>query len=210
MSKIIEDLNWRYATKRFDATRKINDKDLEVIKESLRLVPSSYGLQPLKYLLVESNELREQLVQASYGQKQVQDASHLIVICSHRRMEEEQIDAYLENVANTREIDLNSTKGYGDFMKQTIAKMSAEEIASWNDKQAYIALGQLLHTCASLRIDATPMEGFDADKYAEILNVDKNDYKINLVCPIGYRHKEDVAQNLKKVRKAIHHLFEIK
>ncbi len=210
MSKIIEDLKWRYATKKFDSSRKISSEDFAIIKESLQLVPSSYGLQPLKYIIVESKELREKLVAASYGQKQVQDASHLIVICSHQRMKNEQIDAYLGNVAKTRNVDIASTEGYGNFMKQTISQMSEDEIKSWNDKQAYIALGQLLHTCASLRIDATPMEGFNARQYANILGIDENEYKITLVCPIGYRHEEDVAQHLKKVRKSLEDIFEVK
>ncbi len=210
MSQIIEDLNWRYATKRFDSTQKISKKDLETIKESLRLVPSSYGLQPLKYIFVESKNIREQLVPASYGQRQVQDASHLILICSHQKMEEKQIDAYLENVAKTRDVELSTTKGYGDFMKQTISRMSENEIKSWNDKQAYIALGQLLQTCSTLRIDATPMEGFDSNQYAEILGMNNEEYKINLVCPIGYRHEEDSSKDLKKVRKSLEELFEIK
>ncbi len=210
MSTIIEDLNWRYATKQFDASRKISAEDFNIIRESLRLVPSSYGLQPLKYIIVESKELREKLVPASYGQKQVLDASHLILICSHQKMDEKQVDAYLKNVAETRSIDLSSTEGYGNFMKQTIGRMSEDEIKSWNDKQAYIALGQLLHTCASLRIDATPMEGFDANKYAEILGINSEEYKITLACPIGYRHENDATQDLKKVRKPLKELFEVK
>ena len=210
MSKVIEDLKWRYATKQFDASRKISSEDFAIIKESLQLVPSSYGLQPLKYIIVESKELRKKLVPASYGQKQVQEASHLIVICSSQKMDEKQIDEYLENVVKTRNVDIATTEGYGNFMKQTISKMSEHEIKSWNDKQAYIALGQLLHTCANLRIDATPMEGFDANQYAEILGINTEEYKVTLVCPIGYRHNDDEAQHVQKVRKSLDDLFEVK
>tara|TARA_R110002072_G_scaffold303077_1_gene492891 strand:+ start:11589 stop:12221 length:633 start_codon:yes stop_codon:yes gene_type:complete len=210
MDKILEDLNWRYATKKFDATKKVSPADFNVIKESLRLVPSSYGLQPLKYIVVESQTIREQLVSATFGQLQVIDASHLIVICSAVSINEKDIDCHIDNVAKKRDIKLEKVKGYGDFMKKTIAQMSSEEKCNWNNKQAYIALGQLLHTCASLRIDATPMEGFDPVAYGEILNMDTDKYTPVLLCPIGYRHEEDETQYLKKVRKSQKHIFEVK
>ena len=121
MDKILEDLNWRYATKKFDATKKVSPADFNVIKESLRLVPSSYGLQPLKYIVVESQTIREQLVSATFGQLQVIDASHLIVICSAVSINEKDIDCHIDNVAKKRDIKLEKVKGYGDFMKKTIA-----------------------------------------------------------------------------------------
>ena len=207
MSKIIDDLNWRYATKKFDSNKHINEDDLSVILESLRLVPSSYGLQPLKFILVESKEIRERLVAASYGQTQVADSSHLIVICAAKNTDANSIDEYLLNISNTRDVPLETIKGYGEFMKGTISKMDATDIISWNSKQAYIALGQLLHTCASMRIDATPMEGFDAKSYTKILHLEEEYFPI-LVCPIGYRHEDDMTQHQKKVRKSHDQLFE--
>lgn len=209
MSKIIEDLNWRYATKKFDASKKVSDSDFEIIKESLRLVPSSYGLQPLKFIIVETPQLREQLVKASYGQAQVSDASHLIVICAAKFSGDHVVDEYVANIAATRNLDLEKIAGYGDFMKTSIARMTDEQIIAWNSKQAYIALGQLLHTCASLRIDTTPMEGFDPVAYSNILQIEDG-YSPILVCPIGYRHEEDAAQHQKKVRKSTSELFEKK
>jgi len=210
MSTIIDDLNWRYATKRFDSTQKISHEDLKTIKESLQLVPSSYGLQPLKFILVENPDLREKLVKASYNQQQVQDASHLLVICTSLKMTDKHIDEYMENVANTRNVPLESTSGYANFVKSTVNAMEDKNIERWNQNQAYIALGQLLHTCASLRIDATPMEGFIAEQYAEILEIDQNKFLVTLVCPMGYRHEEDETQHLKKVRKSLDDLFEVK
>lgn len=210
MSKIIDDLNWRYATKRFDSSQKISGKDIKTIKESLRLVPSSYGLQPLKFILVENPELREKLVKASYNQRQVQDASHLLVICSSLKMTDKHIDDFMENVADTRNVALETTSGYANFVKSTVNAMEDKNIERWNQNQAYIALGQLLHTCASLRIDATPMEGFIAEQYAEILDIDLNEFNVTLVCPMGYRHEEDETQHLKKVRKSLGELFEVK
>ncbi len=209
MSDIINDLKWRYATKKFDVSKKIDASNFELIKESLRLVPSSYGLQPLKYIIVESKDIREKLVAASYGQSQVKDASHLIVICAANQVGDQEVNQHIENIAITRDHKVDQIKGYGDFMKSTIAQMTDQQKKTWNSKQAYIALGQLLHTCASMRIDATPMEGFDPIAYSQILQI-SDDYSPILLCPIGYRDQDDETQHLKKVRKSQEHIFEKK
>lgn len=209
MHKIIEDLNWRYATKKFDATKKISNIELEIIKESLRLTPSSYGLQPLKFLIVNDNAIRQELVAASYGQMQVADASHLIVICAVTSIQDVDVDAYVENVIETRNADVERVNRYGSFMKKTFAEFTEDEKLIWASKQAYIVLGQLLHTCANLRVDATPMEGFIVERYSEILNLSDKNLTPVLVCPIGYRHEDDSIQHENKVRKSIDDLFEI-
>ena len=139
MHDIIKNLNWRYATKKFDSSKKIKDEDFEVIKESLRLVPTSYGLQPLKFIVVESPELREELQPISYNQSQIVDASHLIIICSYRDLNEIHIDEYLANISSTRNVPEDMIKGYGDFMKLTIGKMENDQKFQWNKNQAYIA-----------------------------------------------------------------------
>ncbi len=208
MHKIIEDLNWRYATKQFDVSKKISSSDIEIIKESLRLTASSYGLQPNHFLIVENVSLREQLVPASYGQKQVLDASHLIVICAYNDLTDKHVDEYVENIISTRESNPDQVKNYGNFMKKTFSEMSSEDKLIWASKQAYIALGQLLHTCATLRIDSTPMEGFIPERYSEILSLKDKHLTPILVCPIGYRHKEDSTQHLAKVRKDQIDLFD--
>lgn len=210
MHKLIEDLNWRYATKKFDSTKSISIKDLDIIKESLRLVPSSYGLQPLKFIIIQSKDIQRQLVSASYGQKQVAEASHLIVLCAAKTMGDTQIDEHIQNTADTQKSSVDKLSGYGDYMKRIISTMSDEEVFTWNTKQAYIALGQLMHTCASLRIDSTPMEGFDPKAYAEILTIDDGQFAPVLVCPIGYRNQEDTTQFLRKVRKSSTSIFEHK
>jgi nitroreductase len=210
MNKIIEDLNWRYATKKFDSTKKITPDDLLTIQESLRLVPSSYGLQPLKYLFINDSSLRMQLKENSFNQSQITDASHLLVICSLREITEDFIDGHVENMAEIRSISTDSISGFGNYMKKEILPMKLEKLTEWNAKQAYIALGQLLHTCASLRIDATPMEGFEKDAYNEILELERQGLQAVLVCPIGYRSEEDNNQFLKKVRRSKENLFEVR
>lgn len=206
--KAIEDLNWRYATKKFDPTKKISDTELQTLLEVLRLSPSSYGLQPLKFLIVENKELREKLKEKSWGQPQVTDASHFIILCSYIDIHDEHIDKHIENTALTREGDPANFVGYSNFMKASINKLSPEEKKVWNSKQAYIALGHLLHSCAQMRIDSVPMEGFEADGYDEILNLKAQNLHAVLACPIGYRSDEDTNQHLKKVRKEHNDLFE--
>ena len=208
MNKLIEDLNWRYATKKFDPTKKITNEDLEIIKESLRLVPSSYGLQPLKYLLIEDSNLRQQLREKSFNQSQITDASHLLIICAKSEITEEFIDNYIASIAQIRAVSIDSISGFGTYMKKQILPLKNEYIADWNAKQAYIALGHLLHTCASLRIDATPMEGFQKEAYDEILKLEQQGLQSVLVCPLGYRSSEDMNQKLVKVRRSIIDLFE--
>ena len=207
MHDIIKNLNWRYATKKFDSSKKIKDEDFEVIKESLRLVPTSYGLQPLKFIVVESPELREELQPISYNQSQIVDASHLIIICSYRDLNEIHIDEYLANISSTRNVPEDMIKGYGDFMKLTIGKMENDQKFQWNKNQAYIALGQLMHTCATLNVDATPMEGFNAKDYDKLLGLPDQNLTASLVVPMGYRHEDDEAQHQKKVRKSQDDLF---
>ena len=207
MNKIIEDLNWRYATKKYDTTKKISAEYFNTIKESLRLSPSSFGLQPLKYIVVENKELREELKVHSFNQSQITDASHMIVFCSLIDINENHIDQYIENIAKTRSQEIEKIVGFGDYMKKEIFPMDKSLLANWNSKQAYIALGQVLHTCANLRIDATPMEGFKADKFDQILGLTEQNLKSILVCAFGYRSIDDTNSSLKKVRKSHDDLF---
>lgn len=202
MNRIIDDLNWRYATDKFDPSKKISDKDLETLLEVLRLAPSSYGLQPMKILVVNDPEIRIRLRERSWGQSQITDASHLLVLCSQVSIEEKDIDDMIANTAITRELELSSLSRYGDFLKRTISKFQADHVKEWNMRQAYIALGHLLHACAQMKIDSTPMEGFDAEGYEAILGLDKKHLKAAVVCAIGYRSAEDEQQFLPKVRKS--------
>lgn len=209
MNKIIEDLNWRYATKKFDSTKKIASEDIEIIKESLRLVPSSYGLQPLKYLFVEDSVLRQQLREKSFNQSQITDASHLLVICSLTEITEDFIDNYIQSISQIRSVPIDGISGFGSYIKKEVLPLEKDKMAEWNSKQAYIALGQLLHTCANMKIDATPMEGFQKDAYNEILNLKEQGLQSVLVCPMGYRSEEDSNQFLIKVRRSNESLFEV-
>lgn len=199
MNKIIEDLNWRYACKEFDSNKKISDEDLDTILESLRLTPSSFGLQPWKFVIVENTELRTQLVDASWNQKQVSEASHLIVLCAPTLLDEDFVTDYIADTAKTRGQSIDELEGFKKMLMMIPNKDAAGQM-TWSKNQIYIALGNLMTTCASLRIDTCPMEGFQPAKYNEILGLDKLDLTAVLVCPIGYRSESDKYASLKKVR----------
>lgn len=208
MEQIIADLNWRYATKQFDANKKLTNEQLETIKESLRLTPSSYGIQPLKFIFVSSPALREQIKEIAFNQGQVVDASHLLVICSYTSIDESYIDEHVNLVTQTRNSPPERAAGFSEFLKKNILKMAEGEVEPWNVNQAYIALGQLLHTCASIRVDTTPIEGFNAKKLDELLGLSGQKVKSVLLCPMGFRSTEDNYQHLAKVRKTKETLFQ--
>jgi nitroreductase len=207
MSTFIEHQNWRYATKKFDASKKISDKDLNILKEAIRLSSSSYGLQPYKVIIVENSELRAQLQPAAWGQAQIVDASHLIIFANETALGDDAIDDFLKNISETRNTPIEALSGYGDFMKSKISTLPSEEKNIWTAKQTYLALGNLLNAAAELKIDATPMEGFVPAQVNEILGLDKLGLNATLIATLGYRHEEDATQHNKKVRKSNEDLF---
>lgn len=207
MSKFIENQNWRYATKKFDATKKIASEELEILKEAIRLSTSSYGLQPYKVFIIEDEAIREQLKPASWNQSQITEASQLIVFANYSNLDESTIDNYINRISNTREIPAENLQGYGDFMKSKILGLTPEHQAIWTSKQTYLALGNLINAAAELKIDVTPMEGFEPEKYNAILKLNELNLNASLVATIGYRHEEDTNQHVKKVRKSKEELF---
>ena len=209
MKQLIDDLNWRYATKKFDPARKIPAADIATLQQVLTLVPTSYGLQPYKFLIVENTEVREKLKQLAFNQQQITDASHLLVLCSYVDLNDQHIDTLIHQMVTERQLDAARLQGYGDFIKAVIAPMSLAERTVWNAKQTYIALGQLLQTAANLRIDSTPMEGYDIKGYDEVLGLAPKNLTATVVCPIGYRAADDRMQHEKKIRKHVEDLFEV-
>jgi nitroreductase len=208
MNNFIENQNWRYATKKFDATKKVSAEDLETLKKAIQLSSSSYGLQLYKVFIIENPAIRAQLQPVSWGQSQIVEASHLFVFANVVDVQENHIDNYVQNIANTRGLALEDLKGYSDFMKSKIVSLPVEQKAVWTSKQTYLALGNLLNAAAELKIDVTPMEGFEPEKYNEILGLDKLGLNAALVATVGYRHEEDATQHYAKVRKSIEELFE--
>lgn len=207
MNTFLDHQNWRYATKKFDATKKISTEDLNTLKEAIRLSSSSYGLQPYKVIIVENPELRAKIQPVAWGQSQIVDASHLIVFANRTTINDAEIDAFFENISKTREIPLEALSGYQGFMKGKINELSEDAQNTWNSKQTYLALGNLLNAAAELKIDVTPMEGFVPAQVNEILGLDALGLNASLIATVGYRHTEDATQHLKKVRKSNEELF---
>ena len=207
MNTFIENQNWRYAIKKFDVTKKISNENLEILKEAIRLSTSSYGLQPYKVLIVENPEIRAQLQPVSWGQAQITEASHLFVFANIIDVQDIHIDEYISNIANTRDLNIEDLKGYADFMKSKITPLETNKKAIWTSKQTYLALANLMNAAAELKIDVTPMEGFEPEKYNEILGLNELGLNASLVATIGYRHEEDQTQYFTKVRKSNTELF---
>ena len=207
MPNFIENQKWRYATKKFDASKKVSASDLETLKEAIQLSTSSYGLQLYKVFIIENPEVRAQLQPASWGQSQIIEASHLFVFANIVDVQDQHIDAYVQNFANTRALTVEDLKGYSDFMKSKIVPLPVEQKAVWTSKQTYLALGNLLNAAAELKIDVTPMEGFEPEKYNEILGFNALGLNASLVAAVGYRHEEDATQHYAKVRKPKQELF---
>ena len=207
MNTVLEHRTWRYATKKFDASKKVSDQDLETLMEATRLSASSYGLQPYHVFVITDQEVKEKLKPASWNQSQITDASHLIVFANATDFGEELVDDYLTNMSETRSIPLEGLKGYADLMKSKLMELTTEEKSNWTARQAYIAFGNLMQAAAELKIDTCPMEGFEADKYNEILGLNDKNLNAAVVLPIGYRSEEDATQHLPKVRKSKEELF---
>lgn len=207
MSNFIKHQNWRYATKKFDATKKISAENLEILKEAIRLSSSSYGLQPYKVIIVDNPELRAKLQPVAWGQTQIVDASHLFIFANMINLNDKEIDKYIKNIAETRGIPVENIAGYGDFMKSKISSLPDDVKNNWTAKQTYLALGNLLNAAAELQIDATPMEGFEPEKVNEILGLNELGLNASLIATVGYRHEEDVNQHNVKVRKSKQELF---
>jgi nitroreductase len=206
--KTIDNLHWRYATKQFDSTKKVSEQDLEILKEAVRLSATSYGLQLFKVLVVEDPEIRQKLLPASWGQKQIVDASHVLVLCNYNSISGEHIDHYLDLKSNIQNVQLEHIKGYGDFLKNTLLGMPEAQISQWTSKQVYIALANVMLAAAELKIDTCPMEGFDAAQYNEILGLNEKGLNAAVVVTVGYRAETDATANAPKVRKPIEELFE--
>ena len=205
---IIDALTWRYATKKFDASKKINPEDLDTLLESIRLAPTSYGLQPFKVIVIESDKFRRLVKGACFNQSQPVDASHFLVFCAKTGISEDDVNAYMENISETRNIKKDEIDPYGKFILSSISGFSEEQFNTWNSKQIYIALGMLLQTAAQLQIDTIAMEGFSNEELDKVLSLKEQNLTSAVCCAIGYRSSDDGTQHQAKVRKSKEELFD--
>ena len=207
MSSIIESLKWRYATKKFDATKKISKEALETLLEGVQLSASSYGLQPYQIFVIEDSEIREKLKSAAWNQTQLTDASQVVVFANHKSLDEAYVDNYIKNIAETRDMKVEDLQGMADMIKNSTLQMPAEMQNEWAQKQCYLALGFLLNTAAELKIDVCPMEGFSAEEFDTILGLQEKGLHTAVIACVGYRSEEDKYQHAAKVRKSTEDLF---
>jgi len=205
---MIESLKWRYATKKFDTEKKVSETDLAILKEAINLTPSSFGLQPYKVLDVINSEIRERLKPVSFGQPQITDASNLFVFAANDDLTAEHIDAFIGLTAKTQQINSEGLKGYGDYLKSAFGSRTTAENHNWSARQAYIALGNLVNIAANMGIDVCPMEGFDNQKYNEMLGLKDSGFSSVVIAAIGYRSESDEAQFKAKVRKPLSEMFQ--
>src|SRR3989338_95972 len=197
---ILSALQWRYATKKFDPTKEVSEEDLQELLEALHLSASSYGLQPWKFIVVTDATLRNELRQHAWNQPQVTDASHLLVLCARTDINEEYVTKYVQFIAETRNIPVDTLKGYQDAMLGFVAHKDKAALVAWAKLQVYLALGTLLSAAAQKNIDSCPMEGFDAPAFARILELEKKGLTTAVLCPVGYRADDDSYATAKKVR----------
>jgi nitroreductase len=201
--QLSQQLHWRYATKQFDPQRKISPEDWAALEEALILTPSSYGLQPWKFVVVTNPALREKLVPASWGQRQAADASHLVVFALKKNFGESDVAAFIQRISEVRGIPVAALAGYRDMMVGNLFKgRDAAARVVWAVNQIYIALGNFMTCAALLGIDTCPMEGIQPAQYDEILGLDALGLHTVVVGVAGYRAVTDKYAAQKKVRFA--------
>lgn len=193
-------LAWRYATKQFDTEKKLSTEEIDGLLETMRMAPTSFGLQPWKAILVKDPELRKKLRDAGWGQAQVTDASHFVVLAVRKTIDEKYVDEYLALVAKTRGITVGDLAGFRQMLVKFVNGSDPIWLREWAARQAYIALGFALEAAALQNIDAAPMEGFDPQKFDEILGLAALDLESKVMVGFGYRSAEDKYAELAKVR----------
>jgi nitroreductase len=207
---ILASLRWRYATKKFDATRKIPAATWDALEESLVLTPSSFGLQPWKFLVVEDPGLRALLSAESWRQPQVTEASHYVVLTARTDLDRSDIEAWMERLAAVQGSTPDAVAPLKGVIEGFAQAMSHEARHAWNVRQVYIALGQLMTAAAFLGIDTCPMEGLSPAGYDQVLGLEGSGYASVVACALGYRSPDDRAAALPKARfersKVIRHL----
>jgi nitroreductase len=199
--ELLTQLKWRYATKTFDATKKIPKATWQALEETLILTPSSFGLQPWKFVVITDAPLRQKLKAVSWNQSQVTDASHLVVFTAKTAITPQDVERYIQSTAEARQqpVDTPSLAGLKNMM---IGFLEAPglNVKEWATRQAYIALGNLMTSAAVLGVDTCPLEGLDPVKYDEILNLPQQGLATVVACAVGYRSVTDKYASLAKVR----------
>ncbi len=199
--QFLDQMNWRYAVKKFDPAKTIPEDKWKVLEEALVLSPSSYGLQPWKFLVVKDKKLRHALRPHSWNQSQTEDCSHYVIFLRMNQVTEEHVDAYINRILEVRGGKREELDGYRKMMIGDVVRGARSRyVQEWANRQVYIALGNFMTSAAMLGIDTCPMEGIVPEKYDEILDLQNSGYSTVVACAAGYRHADDWLGSLKKVR----------
>ena len=200
---LLEALQWRYATKKFDALRQIPEAQWKVLEQSMILAPSSFGLQPWRFVWVKSREVLEKLPAVSWGQTQPVDCSHYVVFALRKDLSAGDVDRFVDRMAEVRGVTRESLEGYRGLMLKA-QKTASEQgwVNAWSARQVYIALGQAMAAAAVLGVDTCALEGIDVGKYDELLGLREEGYTALCGLAFGYRSAEDKYAAAPKVRFA--------
>jgi len=199
----IQRLKWRYACKKFNDQRKLSEDQIQLLKEAFNLTATSFGLQPIKLIVIQHKELQEALVPHAFEQQQIANASHLLVICIQDYYTLDDIDNYFDLEQNVRGTSEEILSKYRQQLKDIFKNKSTDEKQKSAINQAYIALGNLMTVCAMEQIDSCPMEGFNAQQFDTLLNLRNKNLKSVLLLPVGFRADDDFMSTLEKVRKPL-------
>lgn len=200
---IIKSLEKRYATKKFDANKLVSNEAILQLKNAFNLTATSYGLQPLKLVIIQNKAIQQDLLEATMNQQQITQASHVLVFCIDTKVDKDYIIAYFDRIKTVRNTPDDVLKGFRDYLINDFENKTQEDIELWATKQAYLAMGNLLTVCASLNIDACPMEGFSPKAYDSTFKLQDKNLKSVLVMPIGFRAEDDMFADMQKVRKSL-------
>jgi nitroreductase len=200
---LLKQMRWRYATERFDPARKISAQDWDTLEQALIATPSSFGLQPWHFVVITSQELKEKLVSASWGQPQVSQASHVVVFAVKKDIDEQYVQKCASRSAEVRGLPIERLDGFKRSVMKVVERQDSASTEAWSIRQVYIALGTLLTCAAMLGIDACPMEGIEPGKYDQLLGLSAKGYASLLIVTLGYRAADDPAAKDPKVRFSV-------
>lgn len=197
---LIEAFKWRYATKKFDNSKKLDDETVEKIIEAARLAPTSSGLQPFELFVITNPKLKKEIVSISYGQEMPEQCSHLLVFAVWDGYTDERIEHIYDITTNERQLAADRYDAYKKRLKEGFASRTPEQNFQHAARQAYIALGFAMAEAASLKVDTVPMEGFSTDELDKLLGLPEKGLHSVLLLPLGIRHESDWLVGMKKVR----------
>ncbi len=210
ITQLLDAMQWRYATKIFDAGKKIPADVWSALEKTLVLTPTSYGMQPYQFLVVQDPAKRAALLPHSWGQKQVVDCSHYVVFTARTEIKEADVTRWISRICAVRGIPAESLNFYREMMLKDVVNGPRGKVAhEWAARQCYIALGDLMTAAALLGVDACPMEGLVPSEYDKILNLDGTDYRTVVALALGYRAEGDKYASLAKVRYEASELIKV-